>query len=349
MDAPTTLLPRPRTAGPLTVRAVAIHPWLRQFGEDPLFAARLAAHGLTRAQLQDPYGVIPLITLLEIQEEAAVIANDPVLGARLGQQTKPADLGPAGLLMQQSATMRQGLTRYAASVSALQSATYMQLELHEGLMSFSYQIQGLDMARWPQDSELTLSSTCRMIRHCFNRHWRPLEVHFAHHQSSRRDLLQQMFRAPMRFAQGITRLLFVADGMDTTYREEDRALIALIERHLADLSMSRAENDRTVDLVRDVVARMTGHGDCSLGAVAGELGLTPRALQRRLAEDGSSFRQLQREERLRIVGRQLADPRRTLSQIAQALGYSDGTVFWRAYRSWTGTSPSRERAGRRTP
>ncbi|MYZ46244.1 AraC family transcriptional regulator [Propylenella binzhouense] len=344
MDAPAMPAPRRSAAFPLTVRAVALHPWLRRFGDDPLLAARLEAHGLDRARLRDPYEVIPLITLLDLQEEVAALAGDPVLGARLGQQTTPADLGPAGLLMQQSGCIWRGLNRYAASVAALQSATLMQFEAHEGVLSFSYQLHGLDMARWPQDGELTLSSACRMIRHCFDRRWRPLEVHFAHRPSPRPDLLQQMFRAPVLFAQGVNRLLFSADGVNTVHREEDRSLIAVIERHVADLSMSRSESFSTVELVRDVVARLTGHAECSLGTVAGELGLTPRALQRRLAEEGSSLRQLQREERLRIVERQLADPRRNLAQIAQALGYSDGTVLWRAYRNWTGRAPSRDRA-----
>ena len=46
---------------------------------------------------------------------------------------------------------------------------------------------------------------------------------------------------------------------------------------------------------------------------------------------------------LRIAETYLADPRLSLKQVAQALGYSDGTVFWRAYRGWTGRAPSRAR------
>jgi AraC-like DNA-binding protein len=324
-----------------------MQPWLRYLGGHPAFEKLVEAHGLKRYRLKDPYEILPLLDLLDFQEDAAVLIGDPVLGARFGQQTTPTDLGPAGILMLQSTDLRRGLARYAASVSALQGATIMRIEEETGIMSFSYQIQVPDMTRWPQDAELSLSSTCQMIRSCFDRRWKPIEVHFAHRPSPRPDLLERIFRAPVRFAAGVNRLIFSTEGTDIKHRVEDAALIQVIERHVADLSMIQNRDYNIDGLVRDIVARLTGYADCSLRSVAREAGLTPRSLQRRLAAQGTSLRDIQREARLSIVERQMADPGRTLSEIAQALGYSDGTVFWRAYRNWTGMAPSEARGSGR--
>lgn len=333
-----------------SLRASALAPVLAHFADNPgRIETLLRVHGLDPVRVRDPYEPIPLAAYLRIFEAAAELAGDPVLGARLGQRIQPGELGPTGLLLQQSGTMRRGLQRFAASLSALQTATDMQLTEAEGLVSVTYHIRSPRVRPLPQDSEFSLSTLVRLIRAAFDSRWQPLEVHFEHAPSRRPDLLQRMFRAPVRFGQSSNRLLFAPEGLDREIRVEDGGLILVIERHVADLVLEQDAGAALSDRVLSVVVRNLGQRPVDLDSIAAELGLAPRSLQRALAEEGRSLRAILQAHRQGIADTYLADPRLSLKQVAQALGYSDATVFWRAYKGWTGHPPSRDRGAAKAP
>tara|TARA_R110002020_G_scaffold233050_3_gene444737 strand:+ start:369 stop:1400 length:1032 start_codon:yes stop_codon:yes gene_type:complete len=335
---------RPLPESP-SVRAAVLAP-IRQHFDDKRgrLETLFRQHGLDPKRLRDPYEAIPLPAYLRVFEDAAELASDPVLGARLGQRIRPADLGPMGLLMQQSGTIRAGFERFVRSVAALQSATDIQFGEEDGVAVFGYQIRDSRLRGFAQDTEFSLSATTRLIRMSFDPRWSPLEVHLEHRPSSRREALESIFRAPVRFRQGVNRLVLARDGLDIVHRNEDDALIALIERHVGDMAVG--QEPRTVtDRVIRWVTRNLGQRPPTLEIIAGDLGLTRRTLQRRLSEEGTSLRRILEHRRRDIVEGYLANPDLDMKRVAAALGYSDQTVFWRAYRRWTGARPTDRRRG----
>ena len=86
-----------------------------------------------------------------------------------------------------------------------------------------------------------------------------------------------------------------------------------------------------------------------LARVAGTLFVSERTLKRRLQEEEASFQNLVDQVRLDRAGELLANTSMTLSQIADALGYADAANFTRAFKRWTGSSPSHFRARSREP
>lgn len=77
--------------------------------------------------------------------------------------------------------------------------------------------------------------------------------------------------------------------------------------------------------------------------IAEEFHMTSRTLRRRLADEGTSFRQLQDEVREALADELLASSL-TLEQVAEALGYGEASNFIRAYRRWKGTTPKEFRS-----
>ncbi|MEY1662539.1 AraC family transcriptional regulator [Isoalcanivorax beigongshangi] len=85
----------------------------------------------------------------------------------------------------------------------------------------------------------------------------------------------------------------------------------------------------------------------SLEAVAAQLAMAPRSLRRRLAEEGTSFRQLVDVEREQLAVQLLQNTTMKLDELALQLGYADTASFTRAFRRWFGQSPSEyRRSGR---
>lgn len=83
--------------------------------------------------------------------------------------------------------------------------------------------------------------------------------------------------------------------------------------------------------------------------VAERLHVTTRTLHRRLSRDGTCFRSVKDE----LLGRRAKDllshTNRGLQEIAYELGYAEPSNFFRAFRRWTGVTPSRWRRGSQMP
>ena len=88
-----------------------------------------------------------------------------------------------------------------------------------------------------------------------------------------------------------------------------------------------------------MIAGLALAGTVSLEAVAGQLGTSPRTLQRRLNRRGISFWALVEQSRFEIAGALLRDTDLQVQEIATRLGYSTPGGFSRAFTRWAGCAP----------
>jgi AraC-like DNA-binding protein len=78
----------------------------------------------------------------------------------------------------------------------------------------------------------------------------------------------------------------------------------------------------------------------TLPDVACQLGMHPRTLRRRLAEEGTSFRALVNQARATVAVDLLCHVGLTVEEVSKRLGYTDTSTFCHAFKRWHGESPS---------
>jgi len=78
----------------------------------------------------------------------------------------------------------------------------------------------------------------------------------------------------------------------------------------------------------------------TIQSVADEFSMSSSTLKRRLAAEGTSFRELLQQSMIERARKRLLDPSTSVSDVANELGYSDLTNFSHAFKRWTGSSPS---------
>lgn len=107
------------------------------------------------------------------------------------------------------------------------------------------------------------------------------------------------------------------------------------------------ERIRFAETIDDLAARVraelvlvTGKGFPNLDAVAEKLHISGRTLKRRLQALGTSFLELLEEARRQEAERQLTSTDMEIQAIASLLGYTGPANFTRAFRKWTGETPS---------
>jgi AraC-like DNA-binding protein len=100
------------------------------------------------------------------------------------------------------------------------------------------------------------------------------------------------------------------------------------------------EEDPVVDSARAVIFRSLSAGHPPIGVVAGAVKMSVRTFQRRLAASGRRYKKLIDEVRLAEAKRAFAASGLSLKAIAFRLGFAEQANFTRAFRRWTGQSPS---------
>jgi AraC-like DNA-binding protein len=107
------------------------------------------------------------------------------------------------------------------------------------------------------------------------------------------------------------------------------------------------ESEFLDDLRRFSRTRLTRHR-CSADDIAGLVAMHPRTLSWRLEDSGMVYRAIANEIRFEIARQLLEETEVSLGQIAAALCYSEASAFTRAFRGWSGLTPSAWRSGHRS-
>lgn len=106
-----------------------------------------------------------------------------------------------------------------------------------------------------------------------------------------------------------------------------------------------SEKDISVNQVRDVIDVLLPEGHPTLSMVAGQFGISPRTLQRRLADENMTHSQLIHQIRVVKACQLLTKPDIRIGYIARKTGFATPSAFSRAFQAWTGTSPRAFRNG----
>lgn len=99
--------------------------------------------------------------------------------------------------------------------------------------------------------------------------------------------------------------------------------------------------------VRACLTESLAGGQCTMSEVARQLAVSDRTLQRRLAEEGTSFQKEITQLREELAAHYLTRSAYTNAEIAFLLGYDDPNSFIRAFNGWTGSTPDRMRSENR--
>ncbi|MEN0065490.1 MAG: helix-turn-helix domain-containing protein [Myxococcota bacterium] len=172
---------------------------------------------------------------------------------------------------------------------------------------------------------------------------RPTEATFAWPKPFDAEAIAAVLGCPVRFGCRQTAMIFGPEVLQAQPRLANPLAFRAYERQAADLAALRRVDVSLAEQVRRLL--WAGQPVPDRDPVARMLAMSPRTLARRLGEEGTSFRAIRNEVRQQRAQRSLGTPERQVSEVADELGFSDVTAFSRAFRSWTGLTPTEFRRG----
>jgi AraC-like DNA-binding protein len=136
------------------------------------------------------------------------------------------------------------------------------------------------------------------------------------------------------------RLTLYRSDLDRPFLSYNEELLEILTPIL-DQSLGEQQPNRSItEMVKWIMKRSLTGGRPDIQAVAKELGLSDRTLQRRLTEENTSFKHLLTQARHEQAREYLTDPTLDIKEVAFLIGYEDQNSFYRAFRLWEGDTPS---------
>jgi AraC-like DNA-binding protein len=146
-----------------------------------------------------------------------------------------------------------------------------------------------------------------------------------------------------RFGQPASRILLADADMLADIPTHNPSLWAMHER-LVETELDHLGHSLASTRVRAEVARVLHKGEPRRDDIAASLNMTDRTLQRRLQAESATYQQLLDDTRCELARQYLADPRRSLTEVADLLGFADQSNMFRACKRWFGMPPGQYRA-----
>jgi AraC-like DNA-binding protein len=303
----------------------------------------LAGTSVRASDLEEPSARVPLATMNALVVRAKRLTGEPGLGFYLGVQKRISFYGHLGFAMMSAATVRECLELAVQFTPILTSAIVLRLHV-EGDVAFLAMEPQVDMGEAEDISNLSLVVGISHLGVALT--GRPMAgtAEFEMPEPAYYGRFEHLLPGA-RFDQPAMRVVFDAKMLDVPLATADRAAMRLAK---ADCERAFAALDFDANIGSRVRRALWGADRMrGLEEVAAELGVSPRTLSRRLAEQGLAFSDLTELERRERALALLTGMGLSLEEVAERLGYSTVPNFVRAFRRWTGTTPGAYRRGRR--
>ena len=300
----------------------------------------LAGAGIDPEVIDDPAGRVSFEQMQAFWREAVLQSGDPAIGLHTGSSIPRGAYGILDYLVGYSSTIGEGLQRLAEYIPTINTWLTMRSEVdrHTGRLW----LDGV-VTRPPRPSAEFVAALVVGLGH---RTWQldfaPKLVRFEFDRPEPPEPSGEHAVAlgcEVQFGAPRTEIVLDRETWEVPVRASDPGLIALLEKQAHDLIAHLPESNDFVDSVRRVVEGELAGGDMRLESIAGELAMSGRTLQRRLAADDLSFAELVDEVRLEAAKIRIINPRLSLTEVAYLVGFDEQSSFSRAFKRWTGLSP----------
>jgi AraC-like DNA-binding protein len=263
--------------------------------------------------------------------------DDPAFGLKAGCVLRPERYGISGLTAMASPTFGAALQRKARYNRLVWGDPYQIRQDEKQITVF---IDAPDESSpWGYSKvDMEFASLVTFARRFAADDIVPLRVGLRRPEPPFKALYAQVFRTPVSFAQPANTLSFSqADALRALISADNRAAEWL--ELGARSALERVDDTGVTPRVRAQLERMLQGDEPSLAAVASQLCMSERTLQRRLSAEGQTFTGLLDDYRRDVAQRSLAAGKRNVPELAYLLGFEDANSFYRSFRRWTGTTP----------
>lgn len=300
-----------------------------------LDVARLIAHAkLSPAQFREPTIRLATADFMALWR-AIEHFGGPDIGLRIASNAQPHQHDVASMAALHSPTFGDALLK-KARYKRITCPQELGLEVRGGEVRVRF-VWLEAKGELPHSLiDVTFASLLALVRHGTGTLLTPKRLELV-----RTRPMPAYFGCEIRYGAPADVMVFPESALALPFVTHNADLVAIMTVGL-DAALAERASSTSSSLDDDVRLALRRHmtGDRpSVDKIARELGVSPRTLQRRLGELGTTYQTLLDEIRLAAARDLLATTSLDASEIAFLLGYEELNSFARAFHSWEGVSP----------
>ncbi|QUD89620.1 AraC family transcriptional regulator [Phenylobacterium montanum] len=258
---------------------------------------------------------------------AAIEGDDPTFGLHVGADFERGDLGALGYFLLNAPTIGEGLAASERWFAYLQDGGFFRARRMGPDLELLYDGGDLPEGARRQDAECGLAIIAGQLRKSIG--VRPREVRSRDHANAAEEAIRSHFGCRVIYGCPDYGLVYDADILGKPIRGADPVLFQILGEYVALKVGALPPRNDIVAEVKWRLGRGLADGTARLTAVAKDLKVSPRTLQRRLAERGESFDALLEQVRLQAFSDLRSTSGMKKCAISAELGFSNPSAFHR--------------------
>lgn len=303
----------------------------------------LEGSGITSDDLNDPQKLITIRQELTVTRSLGTLVPEvPWIGLEVGKDYHFSANGKLGLAMMCCETLMDSLTLAMNYIHLTNSYHQYSLYVRDG-MGYGEFRELMDLGEIRRAvCEAEVSSLHCMAKLGHGGEGVFKEIRFDYPRPPYSEKYEELFQCNVVFDAPCHTLVFDADNLEKPLKlanplvrhameQECRRMLPLLKQH----------ESMTHRIHQELSAQKEGFA--TLDQLARRISLSPRTLRRRLVDEGTSYNSILAEVRQGRAMELLTTTRLSMENVASHLGFSEVSSFYRAFKSWTGSTPSRFR------
>ena len=302
-------------------------------------AELLRLTGLTPEALASIDHRLPAERVMRLWELAADATGDPSFGVHAAEALPGGGYDVIDYILSTAATVGDALSRFVRYTRLVFDHSTWELEIEPRHVRLARHV----IKPWRQYDEFTFTLVLSRLRMATGTLWAPERVELQHARHHDDGELARVFACPVSFGAHASAMYFAPELLSVAHLHADSRLLDILVRHADALLNAVSHGGDLMARVSATIAREMRRTLPTLASTAREVRLPARTLQRRLAEHGISHSSLVDGVRRDLAFKYLGDFRLGTSEIAYLLHFGDPAALHRAFKRWTGESPTQYR------
>ena len=263
----------------------------------------------------------------------------PGFSVRVGADMKIDDYGALGLSWRTCSKVGEIFERSERYFKMLSNTYVFKVEKDDGqsrvhIMREAHR-RGVELS-----NQATFAATVVVLQAMTDTMIAPTSVSFKHSAPSDLADFEAVYKCPILFEQPHNFIAYNTPDLEMRTAKADASINKfLMERVDEETRGIKIGSERIASDVEQLIRDALPSGIPAIADIGSHIGMSPRTLNRRLAESGLNFRKLIRKSQEQVSKDLLKHSPMSVAEIAFQTGFSEQSAFNRAFKRWTGTSP----------
>jgi AraC-like DNA-binding protein len=295
--------------------------------------------GLSREQLDEPGTMVDVSVSDALLIYGAKELNAPDLGFRIGKWGDTGRWGVLGHIVDCSQSIQQALTLQQRYQCLAGNGSKSEFSI-ENKRAFLKWVPHYSCDVYLQEEVVT--SWVAFAKKAIGLKLKPLEIHFSHSLMANIIDYQDYFECPVFFNSNFTGIVFPEEMLTLPLVSYNPDLLNVLISY-ADIIVSKKQKNAANEIITQYIMNTLSEKVPSLSDASEYLGISSRSLQRKFKQQGTNFKTIVDDVRKEYAFSYLLQTNYKMSYISQVLGFSEQSVFQRAFKRWTGVTPGEYR------